>query len=74
MIPSNTFLDLRLTDSQEHPWVTKNGTDPLLSAEENTADLVEPPSQIEVNHAITAKMANLLVMVWLLSQFLARIY
>jgi [calcium/calmodulin-dependent protein kinase] kinase len=52
-----------LTNSQAHPWVTKNGTDPLLSAEENTADLVEPPSELEVNHAITAKMKHLLVMV-----------
>lgn len=43
--------------------MTKNGSDPLLSFEENTADLVEPPSEIEVNHAITAKMRNLLVMV-----------
>ena len=48
---------------KEHPWITKNGTDPLLSAEENTADLVEPPSDIEVNHAITAKMRNLMVLV-----------
>jgi len=47
--------------------VTKNGTDPLLSAEENTADLVQPPSDIEVNHAITAKMRNLLVLVCYLS-------
>lgn len=52
-----------LTNSQAHPWVTKNGTDPLLSAEENTADLVEPPSELEVNHAITAKMKHLLVVV-----------
>jgi [calcium/calmodulin-dependent protein kinase] kinase len=52
-----------LTNSQVHPWVTKNGTDPLLSAEENTADLVEPPSELEVNHAITAKMKHLLVVV-----------
>jgi [calcium/calmodulin-dependent protein kinase] kinase len=51
---------------QEHPWVTKNGKDPLLSAEENTADLVEPPSELEVNHAITAKMKNLLVVVGIL--------
>jgi [calcium/calmodulin-dependent protein kinase] kinase len=50
-------------NSQEHPWVTKNGTDPLLPAEENTADLVEPPSDIEVNHAITTKMRNLVVLV-----------
>ena len=48
---------------QEHPWVTKNGRDPLLSAEENTADLVEPPSDKEINHAITAKMRNLIVLV-----------
>lgn len=47
--------------------MTKNGTDPLLSAEENTADLVQPPSDIEVNHAITAKMRNLLVLVCYLS-------
>ncbi len=43
--------------------MTKNGTDPLLSAEENTSDLVEPPSEIEVNHAITTKMRGLLVVV-----------
>ncbi|CZR59155.1 related to calcium/calmodulin dependent protein kinase C [Phialocephala subalpina] len=53
-----TMAELRV-----HPWVTKNGTDPLLSAEENIADLVEPPSEIEVNHAITAKLRNLIVMV-----------
>jgi len=43
--------------------VTKNGQDPLLSEKDNTSDLVQPPSAIEVNHAITAKMRNLLVMV-----------
>ena len=43
--------------------MTKNGTDPLLSAEDNTANLVEPPSGVEVNHAITPKMKNLITMV-----------
>jgi [calcium/calmodulin-dependent protein kinase] kinase len=52
-----------MPELREHPWVTRNGTDPLLSAEENTADLVEPPSELEVNHAITAKMKNLLAVV-----------
>jgi [calcium/calmodulin-dependent protein kinase] kinase len=41
--------------------VTKRGADPLLSAEENTADLVEPPTEEEMNHAITGNMGNLLV-------------
>lgn len=43
--------------------MTKNGTDPLLSEVENTANLIQPPSDIEVNHAITAKMRNIMVMV-----------
>ena len=54
---------IKMPELREHPWVTRNGTDPLLSAEENTADLVEPPSELEVNHAITAKMKNLLAVV-----------
>ena len=54
---------IKMPELREHPWVTRNGTDPLLSAEENTADLVEPPSDLEVDHAITAKMKHLLVVV-----------
>ncbi|KAE8446121.1 hypothetical protein EG329_012492 [Mollisiaceae sp. DMI_Dod_QoI] len=60
---------ITMAEIREHPWVTKNGTDPLLSAEENTADLVEPPSEIEVNHAITAKMRNLIVMMKAVQKF-----
>lgn len=48
---------------KEHPWVTKDGTDPLLSAEENTANLVEPPTEEEKNHAITGNLSNILVLV-----------
>ncbi|KAH8683296.1 BcCMK3, calcium/calmodulin-dependent protein kinase [Tricladium varicosporioides] len=60
---------IKMAELREHPWVTKNGTDPLLSAEENTADLVEPPSEIEVNHAITGKMRNLLTMMKAVKKF-----
>jgi len=49
--------------------VTKNGKDPLLSSEENCADLVQPPSALEVNHAITAKMRNLMVMMKAVKKF-----
>lgn len=48
---------------QNHPWVTKNGSDPLLSEEENTSDLVEPPTESEINRAITSTMNNLLTVV-----------
>jgi [calcium/calmodulin-dependent protein kinase] kinase len=46
--------------------VTKRGTDPLLSEEENTAELVEPPTEEEVKRAITGNLSNLLVVVSLL--------
>jgi calcium/calmodulin-dependent protein kinase kinase 2 len=49
---------------QEHPWVTKNGTDPLLSEAENTVDLVVP-TDAEMNHAITSTMTNLMTVVCL---------
>jgi [calcium/calmodulin-dependent protein kinase] kinase len=52
-----------LTYKKEHPWVTNNGIDPLLSAEENTAELVEPPTEEEMKHAITGSLSNLIVVV-----------
>ena len=49
--------------------MTQNGKDPLLPAEENCADLVEPPTQKEMNHAITSNMGNLLVVVRAVKRF-----
>jgi [calcium/calmodulin-dependent protein kinase] kinase len=49
--------------------VTQNGKDPLLPAEENCADLVEPPTQKEMNHAITSNMGNLLVVMRAVKRF-----
>ena len=43
--------------------MTKDGKDPLLSAEENTANLVEPPTEEERNQAITGNLSNILVLV-----------
>ena len=48
--------------NKDHPWVTKDGKDPLLSAEENTANLVEPPTEEEKNQAITGNLSNILVL------------
>ena len=56
--------------SQEHPWVTKRGTDMLLSAEENTAELVEPPTEEEMKCAITGNLSNLIVVVCKIVQVL----
>ncbi|RDW70165.1 calcium protein kinase BcCMK3 [Coleophoma crateriformis] len=60
---------ITMPELREHPWVTKDGKDPLLSSEENTADLVQPPSKAEINHAITGKMSNLLVLMKAVKKF-----
>ena len=49
--------------------MTQNGKDPLLPAEENCSDLVEPPTQKEMNHAITSNMGNLLVVMRAVKRF-----
>lgn len=48
---------------QEHPWVTANGADPLLSYEENTAQIVQPPTEEEMDLAITKNIGSLMTLV-----------
>ncbi|RGP61883.1 camkk camkk-meta kinase [Fusarium longipes] len=54
---------------REHPWVTKQGTDCLLSAEDNCANMVEPPNELEVNRAFTRKMNHLLCVMKVIHRF-----
>ena len=43
--------------------MTKCGKDPLLSEEENTANLIEPPTEEETNRAITGNLSNVILLV-----------
>lgn len=43
--------------------MTANGADPLLSFEENTAQIIEPPTEEEMNQAITKNMGSLMTLV-----------
>jgi len=54
---------IKMSAIRIHPWVTKSGKDPLMSEEENVAKLVEPPTDEELNRAITSNMSNLLAVV-----------
>ena len=62
---------VRVDIYQEHPWVTKNGSDKLLSAEENCAHHIDPPNELELNHAFTRKMNHLLCVMKALQRFKA---
>ncbi|KAK3357664.1 kinase-like domain-containing protein [Lasiosphaeria hispida] len=52
-----------------HPWVTRGGEDPLLSADENCTDPVDLPNALEVNHAFTRRMSHLLCVMKAISKF-----
>jgi calcium/calmodulin-dependent protein kinase kinase 2 len=43
--------------------VTKRGVDPLLSEAENTSELIGPPTDAEMETAITGNVANLMTVV-----------
>ncbi|MCJ1404684.1 hypothetical protein MMC11_007910 [Xylographa trunciseda] len=60
---------IQMPKLRDHPWVTKRGTDPLLSAEDNTAHLVEPPSEEEMNRAITGNLSNLILVMKAVNKF-----
>ncbi|KAI1374697.1 Pkinase-domain-containing protein [Hypoxylon crocopeplum] len=64
---SETRLTLR--EIRDHPWVTKGGSDPLLSEEENCSDKLEPPNALEVNHAFTRKMDHLICVMRAINRF-----
>lgn len=63
--------DMSLTQrKQAHPWVTKGGLDPLLPESENTAEIIEFPTEEEMDSAITKTIGHVLAVV----SFLARIW
>ncbi|KAK0259507.1 hypothetical protein B0A54_02957 [Friedmanniomyces endolithicus] len=60
---------MTMAELREHPWVTESGTDPLLPASENCAELVDPPTEGEVANAITGNMAHLMIVMKAVKRF-----
>ncbi|KAL7275031.1 hypothetical protein RUND412_002048 [Rhizina undulata] len=54
---------IKMRELREHPWVTRNGEDMLLSTEENTADVILLPTDEEMKHAITKSIRHVMVAV-----------
>lgn len=54
---------ITMEELREHAWITKNGTDVLLSQQENCSELIEPPTEMEMNDAITHNMGRVLAVV-----------
>ncbi|KAK4196698.1 putative calcium/calmodulin-dependent protein kinase [Triangularia verruculosa] len=60
---------ISMEELREHPWVTKSNLDPLLLAEENCSDPVDPPNPLEVNHAFTRRMSHLICVMKAIRKF-----
>ncbi|QDS69995.1 hypothetical protein FKW77_003323 [Venturia effusa] len=69
LLKKNPHERITMEELRDHPWVTKGGTDPLLSKEENTAHLVEPPTEEELDNAITGNMGHLMVVMKAVKRF-----
>ncbi|KAI1168532.1 kinase-like domain-containing protein [Nemania serpens] len=69
ILDKNSNTRITLPDIRKHPWVTKNGDDPLLSEEENCYNMVETPNELEVNHAFTRKMDHLICVMRAIQRF-----
>ncbi|KAI6842696.1 Pkinase-domain-containing protein [Hortaea werneckii] len=65
----NPQTRITMKELRNQPWVTKNGTDPLLSAEENCSDIIAPPTQSEIDHAVTGNMGHLMVVMKAVKKF-----
>ncbi|KAK6207467.1 CAMKK/META protein kinase [Colletotrichum tabaci] len=60
---------IQISGLRDHPWVTKKGTDPLLSKEDNCSVIVEPPNDLELSRAFTRKMNHLLCVMKAIHRF-----
>lgn len=65
---------ITMQELREHPWVTKNGEDPLLSEEENCAAMVSQPTDDEMDAAITSNMARVMAIMKAVNRFKALIH
>ncbi|RAK71583.1 putative calcium/calmodulin dependent protein kinase [Aspergillus fijiensis CBS 313.89] len=54
---------------REHPWVTKDGLDPLLSETENTAEIIDLPTEEEMNSAITRTIGHVMAVIKAVKRF-----
>ncbi|KAL4996235.1 kinase-like domain-containing protein [Aspergillus recurvatus] len=60
---------IQMDELRAHPWVTKNGMDPLLPKSENTAEIVGLPTEEEMNSAITKNFGHVLAVMKAVKKF-----
>ncbi|KAF4551394.1 Protein kinase domain-containing protein 40 [Elsinoe fawcettii] len=69
MLEKDPSKRIAMPDIREHPWVTRDGQERLLSEEENCTNIVDDPTEEELNAAITGKMGHLLAVAKAVKRF-----
>ncbi|KAK8246620.1 kinase-like domain-containing protein [Phyllosticta capitalensis] len=69
ILDKNPETRIVMDELREHQWVTRRGMDRLLPKEENVATIIEPPTEDEVNAAITGNMGHLLIVMKAVKRF-----
>ncbi|PKY05392.1 Pkinase-domain-containing protein [Aspergillus campestris IBT 28561] len=60
---------ISMEELRAHPWVTKGGLDPLLPESENTAEIIEFPTEEEMDSAITKTIGHVLAVMKAVKKF-----
>ncbi|KAE8144200.1 kinase-like domain-containing protein, partial [Aspergillus avenaceus] len=60
---------ISMAELRDHPWVTRDGLDPLLPESENTAEIIEPPTEEEMDSAITKTIGHVLAVMKAVKNF-----
>ncbi|KAJ1335862.1 calcium/calmodulin-dependent protein kinase kinase 2 [Microdochium nivale] len=69
ILDKNPDTRITMRELRDHPWVTCEGSDPLLSTEENCTTIIDAPNEMELNHAFTRKMSNMLFVLRAIRRF-----
>ncbi|PLB51822.1 kinase-like protein [Aspergillus steynii IBT 23096] len=60
---------ITMDELRSHPWVTRDGLDPLLPESENTAEIIGLPTEEEMNSAITKNIGHVLAVMKAVKNF-----
>ncbi|PSK46188.1 Calcium/calmodulin-dependent protein kinase kinase 2 isoform A [Elsinoe australis] len=69
MLEKDPSKRITMPQIRVHPWVTKNGEDLMLSEEDNCNDIIDDPTEEELDTAITGKMGHLMAVAKAVKRF-----
>ncbi|KAL5614782.1 hypothetical protein BROUX41_004871 [Berkeleyomyces rouxiae] len=64
---------IKMPELRNHSWVTMSGIDPLLPEEENCAEFIEVPNELELSRALTRRTTNIFTVMKVLSKLKSRV-